>query len=214
MAVDSRNNKIETDILITGYVRDLSNEYKTLFIPYEIKQLCFKYWFITVCDEWNTECLPADIEIHAQTAKSLLTPSEFKFQKQRTFYGTHKVESGIYSWHIKFITTINWICIGVIEADKDLMMKYQRSNSYRCFDHGCFLLTSNGRIYSGSTSAIYSHPIKQSGTIISITLNMDNHSLSYKLNDKDYGIAYDKLYKKGYSLAVTLIKENCIVQLL
>ena len=36
-----------------------------------------------------------------------------------------------------------------------------------------------------------------------MTLNMNNHTLSYKINDKDYGTATDKLMGTKYRLAIT-----------
>ena len=36
-----------------------------------------------------------------------------------------------------------------------------------------------------------------------MTLNMKDHSISYKVDDKDYGVGYDQLTKAKYRLAVT-----------
>ena len=56
---------------------------------------------------------------------------------------------------------------------------------------GCFLYKS--WIYYEGTSRNYCDSIRKKGSIVIMLLNMDNHSISYKINDKDYGVAYDKL---------------------
>ena len=50
---NGNQRKIKTDILVAGYVRDIVEEFTTRNIPDEIIQLCFMFWFVTVCDEWD-----------------------------------------------------------------------------------------------------------------------------------------------------------------
>ena len=50
---DCNGKRIKTDILTAGYLREeIENKYK-ISIPSEIKRLCFDYWFINICDEWD-----------------------------------------------------------------------------------------------------------------------------------------------------------------
>ena len=50
----------------------------------------------------------------------------------------------------------------------------------------------------------YCPPFGTEDTIIKVTLDMDNHTVSFVINDKDYGIAYDKLLASKYRLGVTV----------
>ena len=47
-----------------------------------------------------------------------------------------------------------------------------------------------------------------------MTLNMNNHTLSYKINDKDYGIVTDELDEKKYRLIVSMLYADEAIELL
>ena len=50
--VDSNGQRIKTDTLVCGYVRNIMDIYN-LEIPDEIIALCFLFWIIKVCDQWD-----------------------------------------------------------------------------------------------------------------------------------------------------------------
>ena len=43
------NNRIETDILTTGYIRQIVEMIHKLSIPMDIKDLCFNFWYLAKC---------------------------------------------------------------------------------------------------------------------------------------------------------------------
>ena len=53
LQVDHNGNRIRTDILICGYLREEIEDKLKILIPSEIQKLCFVYWFIDICDEWD-----------------------------------------------------------------------------------------------------------------------------------------------------------------
>ena len=74
--VDSHGKRIKTDILVCGYVRDMMNEYK-LEIPDEIIGLCFLFWFIKVCDQWDESLCDTELtDIDGSCCKLILDPDD------------------------------------------------------------------------------------------------------------------------------------------
>ena len=197
--VDKDGNRIITDILVCGYSRQASDEYN-MTIPNEIIRLCFIFWFIEVCDEWSKELSYSGYKIDGANAK--LEATELGLL---TVFGTHSIGKGIFEWKIKFKSNIKWICIGVIVDDDKALEENKKNNNYGFHqDMGCFLLNLNGLMYySGTRYAKYAKSFTMKDTVVTMTLNMDKHTISYKVDDKDYGVGCDKLYKDKYRLAVT-----------
>ena len=48
--VDAEGNRIQTDILVAGWIRECAKTNK-LEIPNDITNTCFVFWFIKVCEE-------------------------------------------------------------------------------------------------------------------------------------------------------------------
>ena len=72
LQVDHNGNRIKTDILTSGYLRgEIETRYEIL-IPSEIKQLCFDFWLINICDEWDkTMYNDTRVEMDGQTVKMI-----------------------------------------------------------------------------------------------------------------------------------------------
>ena len=120
-AVDSNGKRIETNILVSGYIRNVGKEYK-LLIPQDINSVCFDYWLIKVCDEWDTKYAPEN-EINGQII-------QLKRERLLSVYGKQSVNEGSYLWQIRFNTDIEWFCVGVIVDDEDILDTYRNSNFY------------------------------------------------------------------------------------
>ena len=52
------------------------------------------------------------------------------------------------------------------------------------------------------------------GTIITITLDMNKPSLSFKINDKDFGVATNELDRNKYRLVINLLNPDAKIELL
>ena len=132
-----------------------------------------------------------------------------------SIYGSHNVDQGSYSWKIKFVTDIRWICFGIINDDEEVLEKYRYRNDYDGIEGGHLYTT--GTFYSGEgCKAIYSYSdfIRDKDTIIEMTLNMDEKSLNYKINGKDHGIVAYPLTKDKYRMVINLCWESNIIELL
>ena len=210
--VGKDGKRIITDILVCGYSRQAADEYN-MTIPKEIIRLCFIFWFIPVCDEWSKELSYSGYDIDGANAKLDTSDNE---DGLLTLFGIHRITKGIFEWKIKFKSNIDWICIGVIVDDAKALEENKKNNNYGFHqDMGCFLLNLNGKMYYGGTRyAQYAKPFEMKDTVITMTLNMDKHSISYKIDDKDYGVGFRGLRKDKYRLAVTAGTKGDEIELL
>ena len=204
-SVDATGTRIRTDILVSGYIRDIGKEYK-LLIPKDINGICLKYWLIKICDEWDKEFSSENITIDGQKAQC-------KKQALTSAYGCQSVNKGSYSWKIKFNTQVTWICIGVKHDDSAILHEFENRNSYDDYGYGCLLYT-NGGFWSEGSDYHYCDGFRDKDTMITMTLNMDKHTICYKINDKDLGPAQYKLDKEKYRMVVNLYDPDNIVELL
>ena len=216
VSVDKDGNRIKTDILVSGYTRQEGDRYG-MEIPQEIMMLIFRFWFIAVCDTWKKSlcCSLFDITNECARLTKKATVEDEGFWLCSVF-GHHVVDHGIFEWKIKFNTNIKWICIGVCFDDEEMLKKNKENNDYGFDkDAGCFLLNSNGIIYHKNTDYVeYCDAFTIKDTVITMTLDIDKNSISYKINDKDYGVAYDQLIQDKYRLAVTMSNANEEIELL
>ena len=206
--VDSTGSRIKTDILTNGYIRQNIEEKVKLLIPSEIKQLCFKYWFINVCDEWDKQFSNKAYEINGQCIK-LVKNVYF----QPAAFGSYVVKSGIFSWIIKCKTDINWMCIGIIEDDQSLLNKHINDADYDDFDYGGSFFNHRSW-YFNATATEYGCKCGKKGDIIIMTLDINNHTIKFKINDIDYGIACDEMDKDKYRLVINCDKVDDEIELL
>ena len=207
---DSKNNRITTDILVSGYIRKMINNN----VPSEIINLCFLFWYIDVCDSWDKaishqtaiidgQCVRLDCDIYS------------------TIYGSQVIESGQYQWLVKCETEIfaGGLGIGVIEDRDELLKENQGGYYYGMNGDGCFLLNNGKFFYSKDIKddiTGYTPSFEDKGTIITLILNTDKQSVCYKINDEDYGYVDAKCVKKEqkYRLAVTLYGDDHEIALL
>ena len=214
-ASNKQKNGIVTDILVSGYTRQAAEEYN-IIIPEEIMRLCFVFFFIPICDEWCKELSYAGFHIDGGYAKLIDRSHESNTMGLVSLFGSRVIDKGIYEWKIKFKSMITWICIGIIVDDENALSLNKINNDYGFNkDEGCFLLNSNGKMYhSSSLYKEYAKQFQAKDTTITMTLDMDKHSIYYKVNDKDYGLGFNGLYKDKYRLAVTMSGQDDEIELL
>ena len=94
--VDAEGKRIETDILVAGYVRDCGKKCE-LLIPEDINKICFAFWFINITDEWDQKYLADSVEITGQTACT-------KGYSLVSIYGSLVVDESLHSWRLKLIS--------------------------------------------------------------------------------------------------------------
>ena len=69
--VDKEGNRIKTNVLTSGYLRqEMENIHKILILS-DLKKLCFQYWFMNICDQWDVElCKHKDIAMDEEIVKT------------------------------------------------------------------------------------------------------------------------------------------------
>lgn len=202
--VDAHGNRIKTDILVTGFIRQIGKEYK-LLIPEDINGICFQYWFIKVSDEWDKEFSSQNVKFDCQSVK--LDQDEVA-----SIYGCLSISEGSHSWKIKLVTKAECISIGVIDDDPKVLTRYNDNNTYDLYGDGCQLWMRGYfcKENSGNNEDVYCPECWHKDTILTMTLNMDDRSLRYQIVnknlgiDKDYGKTLHKLIKNKYRMVVTL----------
>ena len=217
--VDSNGKRIKTDILVCGYIRHIMNNHK-LQVPDEITGLCYLFWLIQVCDVWDKSLCSVNVEIAGSCAR--LSDGEMT-----TLFGMQNVKIGTFKWHLRLKTKINWGCIGIIKDDKQYIEQNKCDNEYG-FETGCgcFLFLFEDEDDHEENGALWfddvenrnyaNNPTSEPGTIIEITLNMDDHTIKYKINDTEYKtVKIESLSSEiGYKLAITIDAEGDEIELI
>ena len=203
---DANGDRIKTDILVAGYVRHGANEFH-MDIPDDIIKLCFLFWLLTVCDEWDKSMKHPSHEAMKIDGDIFRWKDGYERGKDNVYtvmaYGKKSVEDGLFEWRLSLKTDIKFVWIRMVPDEPDILM--QSSNSERRKRGECFLFGYNGCIFYYGENKLYCPPFSSNeDNIIKVTLDMDNHAVSFEINDKDYGIAYDKLFASKYRLGVTL----------
>lgn len=215
LSFDSNGGRIQTDILVCGYIDNAMKEYN-IEIPDEIIGLCFLFWLIKICDDWDQSLCDMDyFDIDGPCAKL----NSFKYC---TLFGTRVVKTGIFNWRIKLNTKISWGCIGVIVNKEKEIENNKYNNRYgKEKECGCFLFiagSSKGALFIAGEplDIFYSDPPGDQGTVIEMILNMDKKTVQYKVNDqecdeREIGFLSSEI---GYRFAVTVHSEGDEVELM
>ena len=69
-AADSTGHRIKTDILVCVYMRENGQKCR-LLIPVDVNKICFQFWLINVCDEWDKKYLSEEVELDGQIIKQI-----------------------------------------------------------------------------------------------------------------------------------------------
>ena len=104
--------------------------------------------------------------------------------------------------------------IGIIEDNVKYMKQYQNDNNWD--EHG-YQLSACPEVFYGSDDECehdddYECKWNKDGDILEMTLNLNERTLSFALNDEDYGNAVRNIKQTKYRLALSVLK--CIMHLL
>ena len=89
LAVDAEGKRIKTDILVSGYIKKIATNC-ALLIPVEINKICFDFWFIQICDEWDDQYLSEGVIIDGEIVKHTNDCDVV------SIYGCHSIVKGLY----------------------------------------------------------------------------------------------------------------------
>ena len=209
-----KGKRIKTDILVSGWIRNIKRRNK-VSMPRDIIELCFKFWFIDICDEWDKKYIDeSDVTLQGQciTMKDTWNPES---GAQRSFYGCYSVEEGVYEWIIRFNTEMSWICIGIIEDDQELLKKHAKEgNRYKDTGRGWFLREDGVFCCNQAEYNTLCESFQAKGSIVSTRVDMNAHELSYKINEQDWKIATKQLKQVKYRFVVTMVDKGTQIELL
>ena len=208
LAVDHNGNRIKTDILTGGYLREEIEEKLKISIPPEIKHLCFVFWFINICDEWDDTVYKKNIlKIDGQT----ITTIESGFC---SIMGCHKVSSGQYEWKLRHFSDVGG-CIGIIQ-DLDLSQeKMSRTLDRLRYDtdgYGAFWEMRLGKFLNGKPVEFmkqYKDKIKNNDVIIGVKIDLDSQRLYFFVDEEEYVEApYTLQNDKSYRLVASFWRRS------
>ena len=193
------------ELLVCGYIRHIEKEYETLCIPEEIGDIIYSYQ--RSCDEWDKE----------HSNKHLIIDSNegivcFESESEMTAFGKQIVCKGIFKWTLKIISIKPRIfepCpyIGIIDCDEDNLKEHVNDGSWETV--GYQLCAGNNGLWGRSLGITASYKCLwcQINDILEIVLDLNDGTLRFILNDKDCGIAFNKVLKDAkYRLALTCLR--------
>ena len=194
-------------LLTWGYVRNIEIIHKALNIPTPINDIIYLY--LRMYDEWSEQYKSKDISIDDKT--SIIT---FDSDDDSTIYGTQIIKDGIFKWRLKLIsfrsTSQASPYVGIIENNPNYLKMYSDDNNWD--DYGYQLCGGSGRLYEYG----FTNPDRWStrskwrkdGDVLEMTLDLNEHTLSFKVNDTDFGALFSNVKDKEYRLSLSLLRSE------
>ena len=193
------------ELLVYGFVREIQEAYKTLQMPMEITEIIHLYQ--KLCDEWSKKYCNPFIEIDTLGCMVYSTSGA-----DLTAYGTHVVSDGIYKWRIKIIQLTTFGAshppyIGIIENDEKYITAY--TNNINWEKYGYQLAARSGRLYgyvgvNSPKTSDYKCIWQENGDVLEMTLDLNKGTLSFMVNNVDYGPAFMQIKKTNYRFIMSL----------
>ena len=207
----------ETKHLINGYIRNIQQTLSRLnnFYVININQICALYYFIQY-DKWNMKWKTKQWQISGDT---ISTPSTGFFGWQSIFL-TNIVHQGQHDWKFKIKEDNDTIIIGIwnmqndpmnlVVADFDYLGKTESTAYAFDVDRAELNIHDARNQWTGRNS--YGVACKK-GSIIEMHLDLDNLQLSFTIDNKYYGKAFD-IKKAKYIACISCYSNDNILQLL
>ena len=186
-------------------------------IPVEIIGLCCLFWIVPITDEWDkTLCDHKCIDIDGSCIR-LKNKMYHGNNTLFTLFGSQIVSNGVFKWRLKLRSSINPGCIGIIKNDQEYLQKNKHDTDYALNEGCCFFFKDERGFFIHHERVnyhYYSNPCKQ-GSMIEMTLDMDNHTIQYTIDDNACDtVKIDSLMNKEYRLAVTIKQKGNVIELL
>lgn len=204
------------NLLIAGFVKQIENEYQIKNIPEAINTVICS--FLRLSDIWNRTYSYKDGIIDENGYTVTMSTDAYM-----SMFGLYVVTEGVFKWKIKLI---KWnednygACspyIGIIEDNKEYIKNYLNDNNWD--QYGYQISSAPARYHRGSGSVVrkcdYTLRWCKQGDILEMTLDLDERTLSFKLNDEDFGVVFSNIVLGSYRLALTVLEcEGACFQLL
>lgn len=201
---------LQTRDLVTGWIRTNSSN----SIPFCVNQICCI--FFAEFDDWDQNFMSDQFTIDPVNNK-ILHHSEGQHGLYSAFL-TNIASSGKHCWKFKII---NWgdsnLMFGVWNLKSDTPKSQALStyigktaNTSYVFDYGFAELNKYDKNGIWTGAGTYGETVKV-GSIIQMTLDLKDLTISYIINDEDYGVAFKEIEKSKYSAVITSYHgDNCV----
>lgn len=190
--------KIRDTYTVHSFVR---NSLKDKDVPFDIVNLCIKYYYIER-DQFDTDSLGLHHTLNGNTIKHKYIGYGDKWS---TSLLRNIIVNGKHEWSFRIYQTY-FIQIGIYDAAAELPRDKDFTN-----EHGYGYQVFHARSYPEAEDYGISC---DSGDIIKMCLDMNNLTLSYSVNEKYQGIAFQDIARKGYKAAVYTYADNESIELL
>jgi hypothetical protein len=223
--------------LISGYICNYYS--KKRVVPIELILIIFKFFFYQ-SDAWDPLCIGPNMEIVNDDADFTATTTSTKKNKKKhtnhtlvrvktgwfcSAYCKNIVSSGIHTWQFEIDNGVIgwWYFIGIWKVFSGKMQlkayfnAFEKNNSYafslgkaRCVDPN----VPNKEDWKGDDQGHKYGCVCKTGDIISMCLDFQHRTLSFVINDTDYGVAFSEIEQTSYRAAIGLFYTNEAVRLL
>lgn len=196
----SQQTKCIVDSFINEQHKLLSKKHSLFHnIPSRINFLCSCYSSET--DSWDINCIDEYFEIDGIFMKTRDNHTDiddrWKFHDIDIFL-SHIVKFGIYSWKFKIHQIPRYCDIGIWKINFD--DKPNISYSFDATRKALVDPTNVDQILDCKSEL----GVCQKGDIITMTLNLNNNTLTFMINDKDYGLVHQNIEHTEYKAAIYL----------
>ena len=199
MASKPTHQKERDELLIHGFIRN-----EKIDIPVEIINLCLLWYHMALFVFKSADIVTLNEDKTVITQEKKNTSGEMN-----TSYGSIIMPSMnnemIYEYKIKVSPTENQVGIGIDDAECECVDTYF-IGSQKTYNYGLQCWNGEKSSEKDRWGTKYGDPCDgKKETIVIMTFNAKDSSLSFVVNGKDYGIAYDDIYKQpglDYRLAL------------
>lgn len=198
-----RNNKL----LVFGFIRE-HDKVTNQNTPQLANYLCLLF-MVETDDQWSTDskCKHHSIKINGKTAKRM---TEYGY---KSAYLSNRVSSGIHIWTFKYVNIGYYDKIGIHSTTDKLTVGFDLDSGHDAyaFAFGGGSLKEREILRYGSGGGIAGY-YNRNGDIIEMTLNFNQLSLSYRVNEV---YCFRKSIKKGtYVAGMTFSDKDVEVELM
>ena len=198
------SNDKRCEFLVWGFIRNIERAIKGYhLIPSDIYHLIYIHQMF---DRWNAK-------YETKNNKIDVTRSIISITGDDTAFGTYAISRGVFTWRVIIISSISWMRgsmngskphIGIIEDNDKYISQFRYDSDWD--DYGYKLCAGDGSLYSYSKrqdKTIIDCLWNKEGDILEMMLDLNERTLSFKINNKDFGILFRNIKQCSYRLALS-----------
>ena len=204
---------LRRELLVWGYIRNIEKQCKQMNIPLEINDIIYLYQ--RICNKWDQKYSSKNITIDED--QSMITVNGDLYP---TVYGSNVVSEGVFVWKIKIVALKKAISlnsppfVGITEDIDAHLNKYSDGAAWCkkgyqfCGGTGSLYAQDAGSVFGRNKVGTLQGRWNNDGDILQITLNLDDRTLSFEINDKDFGVAFANIKVTKYRLAISFSQNR------